>query len=299
MIVVSMVLFTQTIQAAVTDDFTTTGNIFAYNSPYSLTYSYTDGPNSDMFSISITANVSAIDYITIRGLTSLTMLDAINYTSGSGFYSSIHNHNDSSTLQLSSQYDTWYNIMVFDVTGVTLTTGIKFYFHYTLSGGITTDQWLQAFKNNVSIVFANNINLQELIEIARQEGYTQGLIDGEEIAYIDGYTDGLSDGYTDGLSDGYEGGYDDGLYDYHTGIYGTLDPTLGSSYQQGRTDYQQSSDNDVSILIDFLPGILGVFVGFFFQLASISALGISILDLLAAMFGIAVALALFKLFFGR
>ena len=51
-------------------------------------------------------------------------------------------------------------------------------------------------------------------------------------------------------------------------------------------------------LTQYIPGILGVVIGFFLQLASISFAGVSILDVIVAMFGVTIALLIFKIVLG-
>ena len=43
-----------------------------------------------------------------------------------------------------------------------------------------------------------------------------------------------------------------------------------------------------------IPGILGVMFAFFFQLASISVLGVTALDLIALLFGVGIVLLILK-----
>ena len=60
------------------------------------------------------------------------------------------------------------------------------------------------------------------------------------------------------------------------------------------------SDADAGAIemTQFIPGILGSVFGFFFQLASIQFLGISILEVLSAFLAVAVVLMILKVFGG-
>jgi len=51
-------------------------------------------------------------------------------------------------------------------------------------------------------------------------------------------------------------------------------------------------------LVAFIPAMIGVFFGFFFQLASIQFLGISILEVIAAFMSVVVVLIIIKVFGG-
>ena len=91
----------------------------------------------------------------------------------------------------------------------------------------------------------------------------------------------------------YESGYDDAKNDYGylmNGVYETASSWGQSRYNDGLA---QGDANALS-LQNMIPGVLGVFIAFFFQMASISVLGVSVLDLLALMFGVGVALLIFK-----
>ncbi|MDD4157269.1 MAG: InlB B-repeat-containing protein [Candidatus Cloacimonetes bacterium] len=117
------------------------------------------------------------------------------------------------------------------------------------------------------------------IQNAYDNGKAQGLVEGELIGWQEAFEYFYANGF-----DGYQEGYvNDGSYAYEKG------------YTQGTTD---SIDNSNAIE-RFIPGILGVLFGFFFQLASISVMGISVLDVLVLLFALGVVLLIIKIFTGK
>ena len=103
--------------------------------------------------------------------------------------------------------------------------------------------------------------------------------------------------YDQGREDGFIDGYEQARSEY--GIYDSSNDTWIDAASWGVTAYQEGlgmSDSGVLSLQNMIPGVLGVFIAFFFQVMSISVLGVSILDLIALMFGVAVVLLLFKTF---
>jgi hypothetical protein len=117
------------------------------------------------------------------------------------------------------------------------------------------------------------------IQNAYNNGLAQGLAEGEAIGWQDAFEYFYANGF-----DGYQQGYvNDGSYAYEKG------------YTQGTAD---SIDNTNAIQ-RFIPGILGVLFGFFFQLASISVMGISVLDVLALLFALGIVLLIIKIFTGK
>ena len=114
-----------------------------------------------------------------------------------------------------------------------------------------------------------------------------------DIGQREGYAEGYQDGIDDNTSDTYDQGYLDGYSDGEDNQY-AIDYALWyvDRYQQGLTDLA----NGAIALTEFVPGILGVVFAFFFQLASIEFLGISILEVLTALFGIGIAIFIIKIF---
>lgn len=101
------------------------------------------------------------------------------------------------------------------------------------------------------------------------------------------------------FAEGYQRGYTNAEIDlldpyYEIGYQAAKDEFYLSRYAEGRA----SVESDNNALIDYIPGILGVVVAFFFQIASISFAGVSILDVLVAMFAVVVGLMIFKMFLG-
>ena len=88
-------------------------------------------------------------------------------------------------------------------------------------------------------------------------------------------------------------GYESGKQDYgylYNGVYQNANTWGQQQYQNGLS---QGSE-DTLALQNMIPGVLGVMIAFFFQLASISVLGVTILDVIALIFGIGVLLFVFK-----
>jgi len=103
-------------------------------------------------------------------------------------------------------------------------------------------------------------------------------------SYDEGYEDGRQEGYIEGAT---VYGYIDENGDYYSAASWGL-----QEYQRGLSQ----GAGDTLSLQNMIPGVLGVFIAFFFQVMSISVLGVSILDIIALMFGVAVVLLLFKTF---
>jgi len=93
----------------------------------------------------------------------------------------------------------------------------------------------------------------------------------------------------------YESGYNQGREDFGYDDNGTYLDAVTYGQQQYQAGLSQGSSDTLS-LQNMIPGVLGVFIAFFFQVMSISVLGVSILDLIVLMFGVAVVLLLFKTF---
>lgn len=129
-------------------------------------------------------------------------------------------------------------------------------------------------------------------------------VDTSFMQYDEGYQDGKAAGILEGQEIGYEEGYQDALdfliYELHQkgftnfGDYNLLDQT-SYTYLIGR----QSVPRDNMAITDFIPGLMGVVFGFFFQLASISVMGISLLDILVLLFALGVVLLILKIFTGK
>jgi len=119
------------------------------------------------------------------------------------------------------------------------------------------------------------------------------------LTYEDGYWDGRSDGIDIGSSlyftDVYDGYSPDGVLRPD----GVDDGAFDSGYIEGHTQGIIDSGDNVAELLDFVPAVLGIIIAFFFQLSSISALGISALDILGTLFAISLVLFAFKVFLSK
>jgi len=92
--------------------------------------------------------------------------------------------------------------------------------------------------------------------------------------------------------------YIESILDDNSIIDSNSDTFDDRSYLAGQQDIIDNGTNTAQ-LIQFVPGVLGVMFGFFMQIANISVMGISILDILSAFLGIIVVLMLFKVFMKR
>lgn len=204
LITFALIGFKININASQTDDYNETANVFSYNTPYTITYNYNAGPNADMFLITIKGNLSELERVTFVGLDNMLMLDAVDYTSGTGYYSQVMKMGSFAT-PFKSQYDKWYQVMSLDVSDISFTDEVQIYFHYTLSGGVTITQFRQSFLENVSLYFNTSIDLSQLI----QDAYDNGFNDAQRL-YTDEYQMIFENGKDVGYDDGYLAGYNAG-----------------------------------------------------------------------------------------
>ena len=79
------------------------------------------------------------------------------------------------------------------------------------------------------------------------------------------------------------------------GVWITANDWGNTRYAAGLSQGPQ----DALAIRNLIPGILGVMIAFFFQVASISVLGISVLDILALTLGITVTIFLLRVFLNR
>ena len=107
-------------------------------------------------------------------------------------------------------------------------------------------------------------------------------------------------GYDEGYEDAYDDGFEDGRNAY--GYYDSITQQWISAVNYGSEQYNlgenQASSNAIA-LKGFIPAILGTVFAFFFQVASIGVLGISILDIIGALFGIVILLFVIKMLLGK
>jgi hypothetical protein len=103
----------------------------------------------------------------------------------------------------------------------------------------------------------------------------------ETLDFLTGVQAGLIDGFNDGRD--YYAYEDNGTF-YTAAYWGN------QRYNDGLS---QGESNSLAIQ-NMIPGILGVMFAFFFQLASISVLGVTALDLIALLFGVGIVLLILK-----
>lgn len=108
----------------------------------------------------------------------------------------------------------------------------------------------------------------------------------------------LKDDSQDSVTQAFQSGYQEGQSDYGylvNGVWVTANDWGNDRYQDGLAQGPQ----DALAIRNMIPGILGVMIAFFFQIASISVLGISVLDILALTLGITVTIFLLRVFLNR
>jgi hypothetical protein len=116
----------------------------------------------------------------------------------------------------------------------------------------------------------------------------------QNLAVEQDVTNAFNSGYSNGAIDGYNEAIEDYAIIYN-GSYITASQWGTLQYQEGLS---QGPENTLAIR-NMIPGILGVTFAFFFQLASISFLGISALDLIGAMITIATSIFIIRIFLNR
>jgi hypothetical protein len=116
----------------------------------------------------------------------------------------------------------------------------------------------------------------------------------QNLAVEQDVTNAFNSGYSNGATDGYNEAIEDYGYLYN-GSYISASQWGTLQYQEG---LDQGPENTLAIR-NMIPGILGVTFAFFFQLASISFLGISALDLIGAMITIATSIFIIRIFLNR
>jgi len=99
--------------------------------------------------------------------------------------------------------------------------------------------------------------------------------------YLDGYGDGETVGQSNGYDDGVNAVVEDGIVIASSGSY-VLDNLFdyNSIYNSGRIEGVNEAGALTMQIQDFVPGVLGAIFAFFFTIAQISVLGISLLDIL-------------------
>jgi hypothetical protein len=104
--------------------------------------------------------------------------------------------------------------------------------------------------------------------------------------------------YDKGYNDGYDNGFNTAEQQYGYLSDGNFLDALTYGNQRYNEGLSQGPQDALAIR-NMIPGILGVMIAFFFQIASISVLGISVLDILALTLGITVTVFLIRVFLNR
>ena len=105
-------------------------------------------------------------------------------------------------------------------------------------------------------------------------------------------------GYDAGELNGFEGA--ESIYGILVnGTYQTAQQYAITAFNEGYAEGLTQASTNALAIRNMIPGILGITFAFFFQLASISFLGISALDLIAGVITIATAIFIMRIFLNR
>ena len=188
------------------------------------------------------------------------------------------------------------------------------YFYESISGYLAQAEIYNG-SGPVSVIFDHVVGDEFVITLADDFSFYNY---GETLIYIVDESERIVSSYERGYSEGYDRGvgsvdalldldpidtYDDDSFEagYSSGfsvarsLYGSLIEGSWLSYSDG---LENGADMHYALL-DFVPSVLGLFIGFFFQLSSVSALGVSALDILGALFAISIVLLFFKIFVSK
>lgn len=91
---------------------------------------------------------------------------------------------------------------------------------------------------------------------------------------------------------GYQTGYQDGYNEAIDNVQQDLDQAYSDGYTQGQLD----SDSDITAIGTFIPQILSLGFGFFFQIFSIEVMGISVLQWFATIMTLSMGIIIFRVF---
>jgi hypothetical protein len=226
MIALSFIVSSITIQADSTEPFAQSGNVFAYDSPYTVSFTYDWGPNSDQLKITISGNFTNVQSVILTGVADILPLSgrAIGYTSGTGMYARIEN----TAFYLT--YETWYDVMVFTPT---ITGDIDIYFFPIFNQGLTEAQLTSIIRNSMGINFNSIPNLQDYLDELYDIGYQRGVLDygianGNDFLNATEWGDIVYDSaYAEGYQDGADLSYNNLPYEFVTGLNTILSINLG------------------------------------------------------------------------
>jgi hypothetical protein len=215
-----------TIQADSTEPFAQSGNVFAYDSPYDVSFTYSWGPSLDQLKITISGNFSNVESVILTGVADINPLTAraIDYTSGTGMYARIEN------TAFYLEYDRWYDVMVFTPT---ITGDIDIYFFPLFSGGLTEAQLTSIIRNSMGINFNSIPNLQDYLDDLYNIGYERGasdygIADGDDFLNASEWGDIVYDSaYAEGYQDGSDLNYNRLPFEFVTGLNTILSINLG------------------------------------------------------------------------
>ena len=212
----------------------------------------------------------------------LTFLNIFNF---------MDNVNSMSRIYITENPNQYY----FVYSGSTIATNISMiFFHYSLSG--SQYSYVRLFDSSGNLLssypmVAFDANTHIFRKISLETDYDLGFIEGMKQGIDKGKIQGQNDMqsyYENTVIPGVQTTYE------NIGYQDAYDEFYNARYQEGYSD----GTGEGPALINYIPGILGVVMGFFFQIASIEFAGVSILDVVVALFGITVALLIFKIFLG-
>lgn len=156
---------------------------------------------------------------------------------------------------------------------------------------------------NWDLFFYNDFNDDDYF-IAYDYNYITNLNDSLSRDIIDAYNTGFRNGKDKGLDEGleiakdmYADGYDEAKRDY--AYYDSDSDTYISARAYGLIRFQEGLGEGDSLelqIYNFLPGVLGSIFLFFFQIASIKFMGISLLSIISLVIGVAAIVFLIRFF---
>ena len=219
---------------------------------------------------------------------------------------SVNSYTDPQWTTYTGPFPTYAQTELIDITGwesmvMYLDPNIGTYTEFTVGSGTSR----VSFYNNGSYVsdlplsdlYDNSIGGDAWFRIPvgvngfRVEVYLDGVNYNSSV--LDLLNSTFTEIFTRSIADqtsGYQIGFQDG---YNQAILESLD-NYDSAYSDGYTQGQLDSESDTTAVATFIPQILSLGFGFFFQIFSIEVMGVSFLQWFAAIAGVAMSFVLFK-----
>ena len=219
---------------------------------------------------------------------------------------SVNSYTDPQWTTYTGPFPTYAQTELIDITGwesmvMYLDSNIGTYTEFTVGSGTSR----VSFYNNGSYV--SDLPLSELYDSSiggdawfripvgvngfRVEVYLDGV--NYSASVLDFLNSTFTEIFTRSIADqtsGYQTGYQDGFNEAIDNLQQDLDQAFADGYAQGQLD----TESDTTAVATFIPQILSLGFGFFFQVFSIEVMGVSFLQWFAMIAGIAMSFVLFK-----